>query len=318
VKWFSIALLGAGLIAAAAFGIIRSNNNKEMSLAALKKAEAEEKTAEAAERKAEKDRQTAASRAAAEASAAKKAEESHLAAEAQRDAEKAAAKKAESDRARAVEEKEKAVADKARAEAEYEKASAERSAALAAKETAKLEAAKAKSQAEEKAHAAQIAADALEREKLVADKVIAEAKLRELKREQLLDFERELIAIKRDLDERVAALRPEKTIRDLYTIGVGDEDDDPLRNTEDAAAKLPENNPELPRGTRRLAKANRVVEEGMKTVGDENRTNVVSRMERLYIEAVREDRMVDADFYAKELKRMYPDWKYVPGKTGVK
>ena len=277
MKWFSIALLGAGLIAAAAFGIIRSNNSKEMALAA-----------------------------------AKKAEEAHRAAEAQRDADKAAAEKAEADRARAVEEKEKAVADKARAEAEYEKASAERTAALAAKETAKLESAKAKSQAEEKAHAAQIAADALAKEKLAADKVIAEAKLREIKREQLLDFERELVAIKRDLDEREAALRPEKTIKDLDTISSGDEEDDPLRKKDDAVAKLPENNPELPRGTRRLAKATRVSDEGLKAVGEENKTNVVSRIEKLYIEAVREDRMVDADFYAKELKRMYPGWKYTP------
>ena len=131
-------------------------------------------------------------------------------------------------------------------------------------------------------------------------------------REQLLDFERELVAIKRDLDEREAALRPEKTIKDLDTISSGDEEDDPLRKKDDAAAKLPENNRELPRGTRRLAKATRVSDEGLKAVGEENKTNVVSRIEKLYIEAVREDRMVDADFYAKELKRMYPGWKYTP------
>ena len=57
-------------------------------------------------------------------------------------------------------------------------------------------------QAEEKAHAAQIAADALAKEKLVADKVIAEAKLREIKREQLLDFERAAY-----LRDKIAALR---------------------------------------------------------------------------------------------------------------
>ena len=40
----------------------------------------------------------------------------------------------------------------------------------------------------------------------------------------------------------------------------------------------------------------------------------MGRLERLYVESVKADRISDADFYRKELKRLYPDWVYTPPK----
>ena len=33
-------------------------------------------------------------------------------------------------------------------------------------------------------------------------------------------------------------------------------------------------------------------------------------MERLYRNALKEDRVVDAEFYRKSLKSLYPDWEF--------
>ena len=33
-------------------------------------------------------------------------------------------------------------------------------------------------------------------------------------------------------------------------------------------------------------------------------------MERLYVAALKEGRVIDADFYKKSIKSMYPDWEF--------
>ena len=310
MKWISMSLLGGGLIAAAVFGIVWTNGKETIARAAVAKAEADEAAALAAERKSRNDADAAAKRAAAKESEAKTAEERRKAQEAAAEEAKAAAQKAEADKVRATEERAKAADDRARAEAESEKAVAERATALAAKETAKLEAAKAKSLAEAEAMTAQAAADALAKEKLASEKVIAEAKLYEMRQLDLANMERELLDYKRELDEREMALRPEKTIKDLENIG----EDDESKAVADGVL-LPENDRKLPASSRALAKATRIADEELASIMDKTRTNVVSRLEGLYVEAVKEDRIVDADFYRKELKRMYPDWKYSPQKN---
>ncbi len=307
-RWVSLALLGAGLLTAAAFGIIWSNGKESAARAAAAKAEAEAGGAASLERKARNDADAAAKRAAAKESEAKAAEERRKAAEAAAEEAKAAAAKAETDKARAIEERAKAADDRARAEAESEKAANERAAALAAKDAARLEAAKAKSQAEAEALAAQAAADALAREKLAADKVIAEAKIYEMRQIDLANLERELLDYKRELDEREMALRPEKTILDLENLGDADAD----QGLKKGETVLAENDKNLPRASRELAKAERLAGEQLSAIRDMTRTGVVSRLEKLYVDAVREDRIVDAEFYRAELKRMYPDWKYSP------
>ena len=40
-------------------------------------------------------------------------------------------------------------------------------------------------------------------------------------------------------------------------------------------------------------------------------------MERLYVSALKEGRVIDADFYKKSLKSMYPDWELTLSATNV-
>ena len=54
--------------------------------------------------------------------------------------------------------------------------------------------------------------------------------------------------------------------------------------------------------------------ERLDAIRTQTRSDVVQRFERLYLDAIREDRISDATFYRKELKRMYPDWEYKPPK----
>ena len=43
-----------------------------------------------------------------------------------------------------------------------------------------------------------------------------------------------------------------------------------------------------------------------------SRSVTVSRLEKLYVAAVRANRITDADYYRKTLKSLYPDWEYKP------
>lgn len=308
MKWIAIALLGAGLLASAVFGIVWMNGQESIAASAAKKAESEEAAANSAERKARSEAAAEASRASAKAAELKIAEEKRAEKESAAEEAAAAAAKAKDDRARAEAEAARAESERKRFEAESEKSKADRDAKAAEKEKAKLEAQKAKSLAEAESLKAQAAADALAREKLRSEAVVAEAKLYEAQALDLANLERELRDYKRELDERERALRPEKTIKDLASTGEGEEEE---RRKADGKI-LPENDKRLPRETRTLAKASRESAEESARLSAAARSNTVSRLERLYVEAVKEDRMVDADFYRVELKRMYPDWKYVP------
>lgn len=307
VKWVSMSLVGGAVIAAAVFGIFWLNVQDSVARAAADKAESEEVAAKAAADKAKSEAATATARESAKANEARIAEEKRRTQEAAAEEAKANAAKAEADKARAVEEREKAAIDRARAEAEAEKAASEKAAALAAKDTARMERDKAKAQEEAATLKAQAAADDLAKEKLRSEKTIAEAKLYELKQLDLANMERELMDYKRELDERERALHPEKTIKDL--VNVGEPDDETLSVD---VPLLRENDTSLPSETRALAKANRILRELAATADAHTRSNVVGRLERLYVEAVKEDRVVDADFYRREIKIMYPDWKYTP------
>ena len=106
-------------------------------------------------------------------------------------------------------------------------------------------------------------------------------------------------------------MQPEKTIADLSWAG-GEEDsviDDSGNVTKKAkVVYLPENDRTLPATTRRLAKANRLAAESADADAVRARAEVVATLEPLYVAALREDRIVDADFYRKALRSMYPDW----------
>lgn len=194
------------------------------------------------------------------------------------------------------------------AEAERAKSAAADAAVSLAKVAAEQDRAKARAEEKERA-------DKLRLEELAAEQVRnrlaianAEADKVRLKYDELLELERRLLEFKNELDERDLATRPELTIKDLETTS-GDE-----QASDDKQPLLPENDVTLPVETRTLAKTEREMAERESARRERVRSAVVNRLERLYVEAVREDRVTDAEYFRRELKRLYPDWTYKPPK----
>ena len=218
--------------------------------------------------------------------------------------------------------------NKAVAEANARAARANADAALAIRDAAKLtnETARvAREQAKAFAVAEQAKADAeaakLAAEKLKADKIIAEAKAQELRKIDYETLERDLLEWKLDLEERERALRPEKTIANLsWAGGMEDTVIDEKGNLKKQVktAYDPEKDMDLPEQSRRLAKAERLVREAQDAKASAARSAVVRSMEKLYVAALREGRVIDADFYRKSILVMYPDWKFKGGNDGAK
>ena len=162
---------------------------------------------------------------------------------------------------------------------------------------------------------AQEAADNLAAEKLRSEKVIAQAKMAELSKIDFLTWERDLLELKQDLEERERALRPEKTIADLAWVG-GGEDRVFDKNGRVAAKKKEEkpyraeDDPQLPAETRRLAKAERLSTQAEARQAAKIREKIVKSLEGLYIEAIKAGRVIDAQYYKSSLKSLYPDWKF--------
>ena len=270
-------------------------------------AEAKRDAAQSAEREAASLATAENAKARAAKDAAVAAEENRKAKEAERETAKLAAAKAETDKAAAV-------ANREAKKAEAEAASANRAAESARLETARVENDKAKKLLEIESANAAAAEAAKERERLAGERVIAEAKVLELRAANLAELEQELLAYKRDLDEREAALRPDKTIADLVWVSEGDTviGEDGLAVKKEKVPYLAENDPNLAKSDRTLAKSRRELSERQAARDDEIKSNVVSRLETLYRSAVADERFTDARFYEKNLKALYPDWKYTP------
>ena len=310
-KYISIIAVCIAVVAAAVAGVIVMNDRAAIARAEADRAESEEARASSEAKKARADEAAEASRAAAKESEAKTAEENRKAKEAERETERLAGERAKEEAA------------KAKADAEAAKARAREAADLRAAEKAKADAEDAKRRsavevAEEnrKAKEAEAAAeaDARERKRLESEKVIAEAKVYEMRQRDLVTLERELIDWQRDLAEREAALKPERTAADLAWVGEREADviGGETNRVRRAVKPLPENDPDLPRETRELVRAERLRHEGDVLVGNVSSNAVVSALERLYLQAVREDRVVDAQYYLKNIKMYYPNWRYTP------
>lgn len=299
--------VAVAVIVAAFAGIFIVNNRAAIARANAAKAESEETAAKDAARKARAEQAAQEARAEAEENAAKAASENRKAKEAEAEAARLALEKSREDKA-------KAEADRKAREAEAQAAADARAVAKAALEKARLAGEKAKAEAQAESAKAQAAADALERQRLASEKVIAEAKLYELKERDLAALERELLDFKRDLDEREASLRPEKTIKDLVWVSKDDIlfDESGVARRKEKVPYLAENDRTLPKESRELAKAERLDRERHAAFVASNRTNVVAALERLIDEASGEDRVADAEFYRKTLKAMYPDWVQKP------
>ena len=264
----------------------------DFAAATNKAAQAEASAARARKAEAEANRQAKADeRAAAEANAKAQADERNAAADNKATAEaKAAEVKAEADKARL--QREVAMMSNQTVRAELDRATK-----LAAAEQSKAD-----------AEAAKLAA-----EKLRSEAKIAEAEVLKHRKSDYEALERDLLEWKLELEERERALKPEKTIADLAWAG-GVEDsvvDDKGNVTKQVkAAYDPEKDMTLSRQTRRLAKAIRKTCEAQDAEISDMRTNVVKTMEKLYVSALKEGRVIDADFYKKNILIMYPDWKF--------
>ena len=295
------------VIVAALSSVVVMNKREAVARARLATAEAEEAAAKDAARQARSEEAAEASKAEAAKASLKAAEENLQAKQVEQETAIRQAAKAESDKA-------KAIADKARAASEESAAQALREAEKAKAEAAAAEAEKAKQLARAEASKAEAAAAALAKEELVANRVIAEAKLYELKQLDLAALEQELLAYKRDLDERELALRPEKTIEDLVWVSKDDMviGEDGTVKKQEKTPYLAENDKTIPVASRELARTTRKVAEARADRDARDRSQVVSSLERLYVEALKADRVTDASFYRKTLKTLYPDWEYKP------
>jgi len=180
-------------------------------------------------------------------------------------------------------------------------------------ETAKSEQQKAKSQATAEAAKAEAESARLATEKLRADKILAEAKILELRKIDFETLERNLLEWKADLEERERALKPEKTISDLSWAGGADDsvmDENGEIHKQIKVVYDPEKDRSLPAESRRLMRAQRIVREDHTNLVATVRLSTIASLERLYVRALKDGRVIDADFYKKSILSMYPDWKF--------
>lgn len=292
------------LIAVCVFGVVYFNSKSDIAAAEAAKAQSAAVEAEALSAKAKAEASQESSKSVTEKASAARAEAE--AKKAAADAEKAktdleiaseAAKRAEA-------EKLKALAEAEKAKALAEEAAAKRVIAKAEQEKAKADAAKAKADAEAEASKALATQAELDKVKIASEKVLAEKALLDARISDIEDMERELLDFKRTLDERERALKPELTVRDIASA-------DKAPEAGAIGAKLlDENDLSLPRESRTLAKAKRISLEAEAELLASMRTNTVQRLEKLYVTALVEDRVVDAEFYKNQIKVMYPDWKF--------
>lgn len=299
----------AAVIAASVAGVVVTNNSAAIARAKVAKAESDEARAASEAKRARAEEATALANAAAKENEIKAAIENRKAKEAERDAERLALAKAKEEKAKSEAEAE-AARERAREAADLRSVEKSRSDAKKSEAEAAMAVAEAEARrAEDEAHAA---ADALAAEKLRSDAKIAEAQLLELRKINFEEIERDLIEYRQELDEREMALHPDKTAADLTWVGEREADviGGETNRVRRATKPLPEDDMELPRETRALAKAQRLAAESDAARNAAARENIVTTLERLYIEALREDRAVDAQFYRKSIKSFYPDWEF--------
>ena len=305
----AVAAVAAAVIAGAV-AYVKNGMSREAEARLLAEAAASEEAKAEAVRKTEK---AAAEKASAEAKAA----EAKAAAEA--DAKEAARMEKESAELKLKAESENRKAKEAALKvAEAERAAAKLEAAAAADRAKSAAAGKEKAKALENAEALKAAAEAdrLAAEKLRSEKVIAEAKALELMKIDFETLERDLMEFKQELDERERALKPEKTVADLAWVGGTDDkvvDEKGNLRVLKKEPYLAENDKSLPRATRKLAKLERELSEEEADRAAKMKADIVSLLESMYVRALREDRVVDAEFYRKNLKSLYPGWEFKGG-----
>ncbi len=304
-KIVSIIAICVAVIVAGVSGVVISMQRADAARAAADRAASEETIATKKAREAELERATTAQNA--------------RAAEAKAESEKAALAAAEAENEKLKLENQNLAEKRALAAEERAKADAEAQTAADLKAAKDAELKIAKENADAERAKAQTAADELARAE--ATKAIREAETLKLKvsmaelaaeKQRYEELTAELLDYQKELDERERALRPEKTIADVSWLPDDDIDIDEngRPRPRKKVPKLPENDPMLPKETRELAKANRIRAQADDILAETSRTRVVAPIEKLYVAALKEGRIVDAEYYRAVLKSMYPDWEY--------
>lgn len=155
-------------------------------------------------------------------------------------------------------------------------------------------------------------ADKTAQARLKTERETAAVRAKELRLLDLDALYRRLQEQERELRERERAQQPDKTIAELEWAGGGvDSVIDDKGNVVRVEKKpyLAENDKRLTKASRELARLERLGEEVRSNRVESVRTAVVGSLERLYDEADAQDRRVDADYYAKCILAMYPEWK---------
>lgn len=110
-------------------------------------------------------------------------------------------------------------------------------------------------------------------------------------------------ALTRDLEEMKEALTPERTISDLMTTG------DDLR----AEKPAEEDDRNLPAGRRELARAEKTLSALRTEISSATREERIRKLEALMQTAIKADRVVEAQYYYRAIREMYPDWEFTGG-----
>lgn len=310
VKTISILAVALAVIAAAAVVVSLNRSDEARAEAEAAAAKADEATALARAEKARAEAEAQKARAAADEAKAKAdaLEQAKIARDeaglrARAEADLRVRTEASAQAARATTEAEQAARQAEQARTDRAKAALDLTNAVAKIETAKAEA----------------AAAVLETERLKAEKVLAEAKLLELRKIDFAAIEQNLLDWKADLDAREQALAPEKSIADLSWAGGAEDsviDADGHLVKRQKRAYDPEKDRSLPCSSRRLARAERLARAAVSNDVGAVRASVLKTLEGLYVAALREDRVVDADYYRKAILSMYPDWTLPAKKAG--
>ena len=155
----------------------------------------------------------------------------------------------------------------------------------------------------------------LETEKRKSEAILAEATALQLRKVDFEQLQRDLMEFKQELDERERALHPDTTIYDSSNVTwVAEREADVIGGETNLLSRakgavLPENDPSLPQATRDLAKATRRRYEATTNRLAASQAKVVGELEKLLESARREGRVIDANFYLKSIKSLYPDYK---------
>ncbi len=295
--------LAVALVVAGVCGVVVFNKREAVARAEAAKAESRASAEKFAARKAQSDENAEAQRAAAAKERRMAAEADAAKARAEADLQREAARKAEADATIQKELRAKADAEAARMEAERESKKQEADIVRADADRKRYEANMEIARAME--------ADRLAKKKCAeADALANQVKLFEYAKLDLQRVAEELNERLAAVEEREAALRPEKTISDFVSKEDMVFDSNGVARVVQKLPRLPENDKSIPVESRELAKATRLLSEARAEREKAARSEFVKRMERLYEEAVKADRVVDAQYYGRVIRSCYPDWKF--------